>query len=145
MLYFNKTFLQRGIDMKCPSCNAEVTGRFCEYCGSEMPKEQSQQNITGQNVTVINNYYNTELQEEEEIDEELEEELLPESKLGIISFILSIFAFLFSFISFGFGILIFIPTLVCASISLFKTDRKRTCTKIAFAIFLFSILSNIFF
>lgn len=26
--------------MKCPNCNAEVTGRFCSYCGSEMPKEK---------------------------------------------------------------------------------------------------------
>ncbi|MBQ8627021.1 MAG: hypothetical protein IJ419_12745 [Agathobacter sp.] len=24
--------------MKCPSCGAETTGKFCEYCGSEMPQ-----------------------------------------------------------------------------------------------------------
>ena len=24
--------------MKCPSCGAETNGKFCEYCGSEMPK-----------------------------------------------------------------------------------------------------------
>lgn len=24
--------------MKCPSCGAETSGKFCEYCGSEMPK-----------------------------------------------------------------------------------------------------------
>lgn len=125
--------------MKCPNCNAEVTGRFCEYCGSEIPKEQPQQNITGQNVTVINNYYNSEPQDEEEIEEEPEEELLPESKLGIISLIFSIIGILMFFISFGIGILMLIFALVCASISLFKTDRKRTCTKITFVLFLVSI------
>lgn len=26
--------------MKCPSCGAETSGKFCEYCGSEMPKEK---------------------------------------------------------------------------------------------------------
>ncbi len=36
--------------MKCPSCGAETQGEFCEYCGSEMPKEKSTVNIT-------NNYY----------------------------------------------------------------------------------------
>lgn len=36
--------------MKCPSCGAETQGKFCEYCGSEMPKENSTVNIT-------NNYY----------------------------------------------------------------------------------------
>lgn len=36
--------------MKCPSCGAETQGKFCEYCGSEMPKEKSTVNIT-------NNYY----------------------------------------------------------------------------------------
>lgn len=137
-----KYFIQRGMIMKCPNCNAEVTGKFCEYCGSEMTKEQNQQNITGQNVTVINNYYNENLKEEL-IEENPEEELLPESKLGLISLILSILGFLFSFVSFGFGILFFIPTLICASISLLKTDRKRTCTKISLAIFLLSIFINV--
>ncbi|MDE7446170.1 MAG: zinc ribbon domain-containing protein [Lachnospiraceae bacterium] len=41
--------------MKCPNCNAEVTGKFCSYCGSEMPKEQTTTTFNG-NV-VINNYY----------------------------------------------------------------------------------------
>ena len=138
-----KYFIQRGMIMKCPNCNAEITGKFCEYCGSEMPKEQNQQNITGQNVTVINNYYNENLQDEEDAEEEPKEELLPESKLGLISLILSILGFLFSFVSFGFGILFFIPTLICASISLLKTGRKRNCTKISFAIFLLSIFINL--
>lgn len=26
--------------MKCPSCGAETQGKFCEYCGSEMPHEK---------------------------------------------------------------------------------------------------------
>ena len=43
--------------MKCPNCNAEVTGRFCSYCGSEMPKEKETVNITDNRSTVINNYY----------------------------------------------------------------------------------------
>lgn len=37
--------------MKCPNCGAEAkAGKFCEYCGSEIPKEQP-------NVTINNNYY----------------------------------------------------------------------------------------
>lgn len=36
--------------MKCPSCGAEVQGKFCAYCGSEMPQEEVPINIT-------NNYY----------------------------------------------------------------------------------------
>lgn len=36
--------------MKCPSCGAETQGKFCEYCGSEIPQEKSTVNIT-------NNYY----------------------------------------------------------------------------------------
>lgn len=27
--------------MKCPSCGAETKGKFCEYCGSEMPQEKA--------------------------------------------------------------------------------------------------------
>lgn len=34
--------------MKCPSCGAETTGKICEFCGSEMPKE---------NINITNNYY----------------------------------------------------------------------------------------
>lgn len=34
--------------MKCPNCGAEVTGSYCSYCGSELPKEP---------VNIVNNYY----------------------------------------------------------------------------------------
>lgn len=36
--------------MKCPNCGAESQGKFCEYCGSEMPQEKP-------NITITNNYY----------------------------------------------------------------------------------------
>lgn len=42
--------------MKCPSCGAETTGKFCEFCGSEMPKEKSG-NTT---INITNNYYTEE-------------------------------------------------------------------------------------
>lgn len=45
--------------MKCENCGAEVTeGRFCNYCGSELPKEGTI-NIKGNNNTVntINHYH----------------------------------------------------------------------------------------
>jgi len=44
--------------MKCPYCSAEVRGKFCEYCGSEMPKEEPAVNIT-------NNYFNGTPEKEE--------------------------------------------------------------------------------
>lgn len=37
--------------MKCPNCAAEVTGRFCEYCGSEIKQEAPQV------INITNNYY----------------------------------------------------------------------------------------
>lgn len=49
--------------MKCPSCGAEGSGLFCEYCGSEFPKEKTAKSVnqTGQinqgGKTIINNYY----------------------------------------------------------------------------------------
>lgn len=48
--------------MKCPNCNAEVTGRFCEYCGSELPREKSITNINNNSKTTINNYYSSPVQ-----------------------------------------------------------------------------------
>ena len=43
--------------MKCPNCGAETKGKFCEYCGSEMPQEKVTVNIT-------NNYYGDTAQQE---------------------------------------------------------------------------------
>ncbi|MBP5330448.1 MAG: TM2 domain-containing protein [Lachnospiraceae bacterium] len=34
--------------MKCPNCGAEITGRFCAYCGSEAPSQP---------VNIVNNFY----------------------------------------------------------------------------------------
>ncbi|MBQ5825023.1 MAG: hypothetical protein IIW48_09485 [Clostridia bacterium] len=48
--------------MKCPSCGAESQGKFCEYCGSEMPQEKATINIT-------NNYYDSAApQEQTDVD-----------------------------------------------------------------------------
>lgn len=41
--------------MKCPYCGAEATGRFCSYCGSELPKEKQNIHIEHKE-TIINNY-----------------------------------------------------------------------------------------
>lgn len=51
--------------MKCPNCGAEGSGKFCEFCGSELirkvPEGGIQNNASNQTVntaqTVINNYY----------------------------------------------------------------------------------------
>lgn len=49
--------------MRCPSCGANVTGAFCEYCDSKMPDERVEaQTINAENVTV-NNYYYSEAQQ----------------------------------------------------------------------------------
>ncbi|MDE7434449.1 MAG: TM2 domain-containing protein [Lachnospiraceae bacterium] len=46
--------------MKCPSCGAESTGKFCNYCGCEMPRT-APENVSTDNsthtTTVVNNYY----------------------------------------------------------------------------------------
>ncbi len=41
--------------MKCPNCEAEVVGKFCSYCGSELPKKEPNIHIE-HNETIINNY-----------------------------------------------------------------------------------------
>lgn len=59
--------------MKCENCGAEVTeGRFCNYCGSELPREGTT-NIKGNNNTVntINNYYSAPEARNEYIEPEL--------------------------------------------------------------------------
>ena len=47
--------------MKCPHCGADTSGKFCEYCGSEMPYNgpQVQNTYKTENVTqhVTNVYY----------------------------------------------------------------------------------------
>lgn len=43
--------------MECPSCGAEVTGRFCSYCGRELPKESTVSIKGNDNTVMINNYY----------------------------------------------------------------------------------------
>lgn len=40
--------------MKCPNCGAEVKAKYCEYCGSEIPKEKE---ATVVNITNNYNYY----------------------------------------------------------------------------------------
>ncbi len=44
--------------MKCPNCGAEGNGKFCEYCGCELPRNAPDTILNNQtNSTVINNYY----------------------------------------------------------------------------------------
>ncbi len=48
--------------MKCPNCGAQVSGKFCEYCGAEMPRSapETVNNIDMQDHSskqVINNFY----------------------------------------------------------------------------------------
>lgn len=52
--------------MKCPNCNGESTGRFCPYCGSEMPKEQTASTVNGD--VIINNYYSSIKDDDEETE-----------------------------------------------------------------------------
>ncbi len=44
--------------MKCPGCGADVSTRYCSYCGREVQRDNAQ-NVAGDNSqqTVINNYY----------------------------------------------------------------------------------------
>jgi hypothetical protein len=48
--------------MKCPSCGAEAKGKFCEYCGSEMPQEKPTVNITNNYYGSTTPYDNTEIE-----------------------------------------------------------------------------------
>lgn len=48
--------------MKCPNCAAEVHGKFCDFCGSEMPQEKETANT-------INNYYYATSQEKSESED----------------------------------------------------------------------------
>ncbi len=41
--------------MKCPNCNGESIGKFCPYCGSEMPERKPSIQIE-HNKTIINNF-----------------------------------------------------------------------------------------
>lgn len=45
--------------MKCPNCGAEGAGKFCEYCGSELPRKVPENGTlnTANSQTIINNYY----------------------------------------------------------------------------------------
>lgn len=44
--------------MECPNCGAQSNGKFCEYCGSEMPRIAPETiNNDNSNTTIINNYY----------------------------------------------------------------------------------------
>ncbi len=51
--------------MQCPRCGAEAKGKFCEYCGSQMPRIAPETiNHNNSHTTIINNYYNMDGEEE---------------------------------------------------------------------------------
>lgn len=41
--------------MKCPNCNGESGGKFCQFCGSEMPYQGPDTVINDNRTTIINN------------------------------------------------------------------------------------------
>lgn len=43
--------------MQCPRCGAEAKGKFCEYCGCELPRTAPENVNYSNSQTVINNYY----------------------------------------------------------------------------------------
>lgn len=45
--------------MKCNNCGAETKGKYCDYCGSELPNDQQMvvTAINDDSKTIINNYY----------------------------------------------------------------------------------------
>lgn len=45
------------IIMKCQNCGADGSGRFCEYCGTELPYRGPEVINNDNSNTVINNYY----------------------------------------------------------------------------------------
>lgn len=54
--------------MKCPNCGAESIGKYCDYCGSELPKNSPDTINYGNHTTIINNYYqNPETQSQNEV------------------------------------------------------------------------------
>ena len=43
--------------MRCPSCGANVSTAFCEYCGSKMPPEVIEKQRIEAETVIVNNYY----------------------------------------------------------------------------------------
>lgn len=44
--------------MQCPNCGAQTNGKFCEYCGSKMPRIAPETvNNDNSRTTIVNNYY----------------------------------------------------------------------------------------
>lgn len=60
--------------MKCPNCGAESNGRYCSYCGSEMPVNGNQININHNekisHTNTTNNYYDSREKTYDDIYEE---------------------------------------------------------------------------
>ena len=115
--------------MKCPNCNAEVTSKFCSYCGSEMPKEQNSKTVNG-NV-VINNYYGN-LGSKENV--EIDKSNLLESSISKIVFYLSILYFFLCFFMSGFLVPCFIFILLLSFACLFEKNKSHRYLKKSFFI-----------
>ena len=43
--------------MKCPSCGADVSTAFCEYCGTKMPIERIETQSINAETVIVNHYY----------------------------------------------------------------------------------------
>lgn len=60
--------------MKCPNCGAESNGKYCSYCGSEMPVNGNQININHNerisHTNTTNNYYDSREKTYDDIYEE---------------------------------------------------------------------------
>ena len=48
---------RKALRMKCPSCGADVSTAFCEYCGSKMPLERIETQSIQAETVIVNNYY----------------------------------------------------------------------------------------